>query len=167
MPDFSRRTLLGLAPTIATLIVSEAGLEAQGRGQNVPQRVSKDQLKAALEIIGLDFTEAQRDQMLPGVNRALNSYEALRKIEVPLDTEPAFHFRPSLPGKEPKPRPSKFLPTRVTKLASFKDPEELCFLPVTELSALVRARKITSTDLTKMYLARLKKYSPKLLASSL
>src|SRR5579863_9169487 len=139
-------------------------MDAQGRGaQNVPQRVSKEQLKSALEIIGLDFTEAQRDQMLPGVNRALSSYEALRKIEVPLDTEPAFHFRPALPGKEPKARASKFLPTKVTKLASFKDPEELCFLPVTELSALVRARKITSTELTKMYLARLKKYSPKLL----
>ncbi len=138
--------------------------EAQGRGQqDIPQRVSKEQLKAALEIIGLDFTEAQRDQMLPGVNRALNSYDALRKIDVPLETEPAYHFRPSLPGKEPKARPSKFFPTRVTKLVAFKDPEDLCFLPVTELSALVRARKITSTDLTKMYLARLKKYSPKLL----
>jgi Asp-tRNA(Asn)/Glu-tRNA(Gln) amidotransferase A subunit family amidase len=168
MPDFSRRTLIALAPTIATLIASEAGIvveaEAQGRGQqNIPQRVSKEQLKAALEIIGLEFTEAQRDQMLPGVNRALNGYEGLRKIEVPLDTEPAFHFRPALPGKEPKARTSKFLPTRVVKLAAFKDPEELCFLPVTELSALVRARKITSTELTKMYLARLKKYSPKLL----
>jgi Asp-tRNA(Asn)/Glu-tRNA(Gln) amidotransferase A subunit family amidase len=164
MPEFSRRTLLSIAPTVATLIASEAGLEAQGRGQqNVPQRVSKDQLKAALEILGLDFTEAQRDQMLQGVNRALGSYEALRKFDVPLDTEPAFHFRPSLPGKEPKARPSKFFPTKVTKLASFKEPEELCFLPVTELSALVRARKITSTDLTKMYLARLKQYSPKLL----
>ena len=51
----------------------------------------------------------------------------------------------------------------MTKLAAFKDPEELAFLPVTELSPLVRANKISSTDLTKMYLARLKKYSPKLL----
>jgi Asp-tRNA(Asn)/Glu-tRNA(Gln) amidotransferase A subunit family amidase len=160
MPEFSRRTLLSIAPAVATLIVSEAGLEAQ---QNAPSRVSKEQLKAALEILGLDFTEAQREQMLAGVNRALGSYEALRKVDVPLDTEPAFHFRPSLPGREPKPRASKFFPTKVMKLASFKDPEELCFLPVTELSALVRARKITSTELTKMYLARLKKYSPKLL----
>ena len=129
----------------------------------MPQRISKDQLKAALEVIGLDFSEAQREQMLPGINRALGSFEQLRKIDVPLDTEPAFHFRPALPGKEPKPRPSKFSPSRVTKQAMFKDPEELCFLPVTELSALVRARKITSTDLTKMYLSRLKKYAPKLL----
>jgi Asp-tRNA(Asn)/Glu-tRNA(Gln) amidotransferase A subunit family amidase len=168
MPDFSRRTLLSIAPTIATLAASEAGFvvdaEAQRRGgQDTPQRISKDQLKAALVVVGLEFTDAQLDQMLPGVNRALTSYEALRKIDVPLDTEPAFHFRPSLPGKEPKPRASKFFPTRVTKLAAFKTPEDLCFLPVVELSALVRARKVTSMELTKMYLARLKKYAPKLL----
>src|SRR5258708_4422273 len=170
MPDFSRRTFLGIAPAIATLIASEAGIvveaEAQGRGQeNAPQRVSKEQLKAALEIIGLDFTDAQRDQMLPGVNRALASYEALRKIDVPLDTEPAFHFRPSLPGKEPKARPSKFFPTKVTTLATFKDPEELCFLPVTQLSALVRARKITPPDFPRIYWPRPKKNSPTLLSS--
>ena len=34
-------------------------------------RITKDQLKAALDIIGLDFTEEQRDMMLPDVNRAL------------------------------------------------------------------------------------------------
>src|SRR5450755_3493992 len=102
MPDFSRRTLLSITPTIATLVASEAGIvvEAQAQqrrgGQDTPQRVSKEQLKASLEILGLEFTDAQRDQMLPGVNRALTGYETLRKIEVPLDTEPAFHFRPSL-----------------------------------------------------------------------
>src|ERR1035441_1055591 len=39
----------------------------------------------------------------------------------------------------------------------------MAFLPVTELSLLVRSRAVSSTDLTKMYLARMKKYSPKLL----
>ena len=126
-------------------------------------RVTKEQIKDALSILGLDFTDEQLAMMLPAVNRALLGYEGLRKVDIPLDTEPAFHFRPSLPGEEPKPRPSRFTPTRVTKLAAFKDPEELAFLPVTELAPLLRARKISSTDLTKMYLARLKKYSPKLL----
>ena len=35
-------------------------------------RLTKDQLKDALEILGLEFTEEQRDMMLPGVNRALD-----------------------------------------------------------------------------------------------
>jgi len=165
--NWTRRSLLALAPAVATLVVSEAGIvteaSEQQPGQDAPLRITKDQLKAALEILGLDFTEEQRDMMLPDVNRALIGYERLRKINIPLDTEPAFHFRPALPGKEPKPGPGKFTPTHNAKMATFKDPEELSFLPVTELAPLVRAKKISSTDLTRMYLGRLKRYSPKLL----
>lgn len=168
MSRISRRTLLELTPTIATLVVAEAGIvteaSAQQRPQqDTPQRVSKEQLKNALEMLGLEFTEEQREMMLAGVNRAVNGYEGLRKINIPLDTEPAFHFRPALPGKEPKPRASKFQLTRSTKLASFKELDDLAFLPVTGLAPLIHTKKISSTDLTKMYLARLKKYSPKLL----
>ena len=36
-------------------------------------------------------------------------------------------------------------------------------MPVSELSALVRAKKITSIELTKLYLKRLKQYDPALL----
>jgi Asp-tRNA(Asn)/Glu-tRNA(Gln) amidotransferase A subunit family amidase len=171
----TRRALLEIAPTVATLIATEAGIvvtgagsaEAQQRGAETPQRVSKEQLKDALDILGLDFTEEQRAMMLPGVNRALAGYEGLRKLNIPLDTEPAFHFRPALPGKEPKPRASHFAPAigsaHPAKLTPFKDVEELAFLPVTELAPLVRTKRVSSIDLTRMYLARLKKYSPKLL----
>src|SRR5207245_6193901 len=43
-----------------------------------------------------------------------------------------------------------------------KNPEELAFLTVRELSELVRTRKISSTSLTNIYLDRLKRYDPKL-----
>jgi Asp-tRNA(Asn)/Glu-tRNA(Gln) amidotransferase A subunit family amidase len=161
---FSRRDLLSIAPTVATLIVSESGVAfAQRGGPDVPMKITKQEAKDALDVMGLSFTDEQLDMLLPGVNRALANYEGLRKIDIPLDTEPAFHFRPALPGREPKPRASHFAPSRSAKLASFSNPEDLAFLPVTELAPLIRAKKISSTDLTKMYLARLKKYSPKLL----
>jgi Asp-tRNA(Asn)/Glu-tRNA(Gln) amidotransferase A subunit family amidase len=164
---FTRRALLELAPAVTALIVSRAGSTASAMAQSgeppAPMRVTKDQVKAALDLLGLDFTGPQRDMMMQNVSNALVDQEALRRISVPLDTEPAFHFSPAQPGKDPKPRPSRFLPTRVTRLVSFSDVEELAFLPVTELAPLVRAKKVTSTALTKMYLARLKKYSPKLL----
>ena len=38
---------------------------------------------------------------LNSVNRNLDSYEQLRKLNIPLDTEPAITFRPYLPGKKP------------------------------------------------------------------
>jgi Asp-tRNA(Asn)/Glu-tRNA(Gln) amidotransferase A subunit family amidase len=40
--------------------------------------------------------------------------------------------------------------------------EELAFLPVTQLGPLVRARLVSSVELTRMYLDRLKRYGPKL-----
>ncbi len=42
------------------------------------------------------------------------------------------------------------------------DLEDLAFAPVTELAPLIRDGKVTSTELTQMYLARLKKYGPRL-----
>ncbi len=44
-----------------------------------------------------------------------------------------------------------------------EDLEEVAFWPITKLAPLLRSRAVTSTDLTKMYIARMKKYSPKLL----
>jgi len=43
-----------------------------------------------------------------------------------------------------------------------KEPAELAFLTVRELSELVRTRKISATSLTNLYLERLKRYDPKL-----
>ena len=40
--------------------------------------------------------------------------------------------------------------------------EELAFLPVTELSALLRARKVSSVELTRLYLDRLERHDPTL-----
>ena len=116
-------------------------------------------LHGALQLIGLDFTEEQEAMMLPGLNRALTGYEALRKIDVPLDTEPAVRFYPTKPAA----KPAKFSPT-IGKPKSFASIEDLAFEPVTTLAALVKARKVSSMDLTRMYLERLKKYSPKLCA---
>src|SRR5579863_4093355 len=65
-----------------------------GRGQGgfgqQPMRITKDQLKGALVLLGLDFQDAEIDMMLPSVNRGLGNYEALRKVEIPTDTEPSF-----------------------------------------------------------------------------
>ena len=83
----------------------------------------------------------------------------------PLDTEPAITFRPYLPGKKPKPGATPGAKIKVTLQASAtprSSLDDLAFLPVTALAPLVQRREVSSTDLTKMYLDRLKKYGPKL-----
>src|SRR5579872_422709 len=142
-----------------------AGGRGGGRGPQRPLRVNREQVQAALKLLGLEFQDAEIDMMLRNVDNALSSYEAVRKIDVPLDTEPSFAFHPGLADRTPIKGPQRF-ETTVAKTGTAKAPsnlEELAFLPVTELAPLVRSRAVSSTDLTRMYLERMKKYSPKLL----
>ncbi len=128
-------------------------------------RVTKDEVAGALRLLGLDFTDAEIEMTLPNVNRNLYSYEEVRKVAIPYDTEPAFTFHPGLPNRTPIQGPARF-ETTIAKTGATeapKDLEDLAFLRVTELAPLVRSRAVSSTGLTKMYLARMKKYSPKLL----
>ncbi len=71
--------------------------------------------------------------------------------------------RPS-PGNEPKGPATPGAPIKVTKApAGLKRPanlDDVAFWPVTHLASLVERKLVTSTELTTMYLARLKKYQP-------
>lgn len=138
---------------------------AQQPERPAPPKFSREQVAAALTLMGLEFSESQVDAMLPGIGRAVREYERLRKIEVPLDTEPAISFHPGLPGRQPKAGVARFAPLwhAASAKKNWKTLEDLAFAPVTELSALLRARQVSSTDLTKMYLERLKRFGPKLL----
>jgi Asp-tRNA(Asn)/Glu-tRNA(Gln) amidotransferase A subunit family amidase len=130
-----------------------------------PRRISKDTLECGEKIFGVDFSDAEEEQALAGVNRNLDTYEQLRAIEVPLDTEPAFTFRPYLPGKKPKGASTPGAKMKIglhPPAARRSSLDDLAFLPVTALAPLVERREVSSTDLTKMYLERLKKYGPKL-----
>ena len=136
-----------------------------GRGQQRPPRVTREQVQAALTLLGLEFEDAEVDLMLRSVDNNLAAYEAVRKIDVPYDVEPSFAFHPGLPGRTPIKGPQRF-ETTIPKVSTAKAPsslEDLAFWRVTELAPLVRSRAVSSADLTKMYLERMKKYSPKLL----
>ena len=166
-----RRTWLKLMATLAAMPASaqqpappaQPAAGRRGRGEPIPQRVNKDMAMAALATLGLQFTDPQLDMLLPVVNRQLASYEELRKINIPAETPPALLFFPVQPGSPLPIGPSTWRAPKAPALRRFKDPEELAFLPAVHLGALIRAKKITSTALTKMYLQRLKTYSPKLL----
>jgi Asp-tRNA(Asn)/Glu-tRNA(Gln) amidotransferase A subunit family amidase len=127
-------------------------------------RISKDMMHAAEKLIGIEFTDKQEDMALPGVNRALDNFEAVRKLDIPLDTEPAVVFHPELPGFHVKraARKTKFKFGRNAPI-QFKSVEDLAFATVAQLSELIRTKKVSSVELTNMYLSRLKKYGPKLL----
>src|SRR4029077_10555226 len=78
----------------------------------------------------------------------------------------AYVFKPALPGREPKGPATPGAALRYTRPPlTLKRPanlEDVAFWPVTKLAALIERKLVTSTELTQMYLARLKRYQPAL-----
>ncbi|MEK6282133.1 MAG: amidase [Acidobacteriota bacterium] len=126
-----------------------------------PLRVNKDMLRQAEKLMGIELTDAQEAMALNNANTNLERYETLRKIEIPLDTEPATLFHPALPGKKFNVKAAKFRLSK-TQALPFTSLEDLAFATVPQLATLIRTRKVSPVELTKMYVARLKKYGPKL-----
>jgi Asp-tRNA(Asn)/Glu-tRNA(Gln) amidotransferase A subunit family amidase len=125
-------------------------------------RITKEMMRETEKLIGIELTDAQEAMALGGVNRNLDAYETVRKIDIPLDTEPAIAFHPTRAKKELYGPRTKFRFGKI-ELPQFKTVDDLAFATVPQLAELMRTRKITSTELTKMYLGRLKRYGPKLL----
>jgi len=170
VPSIDRRRFLKAVPAtvaagVALPAIVPSTATAQRGGGTTPPRVGKDALKGAEQIAGLHFTDAEEEAALAGVSRNLDAYEQLRKLDVPLDTEPAITFRPYVSGKQPAGRTSinggrhaKLSLGKAARVQVSSNLEDLAFEPVTVLGSLIESRKISSTDLTTMYLARLKRY---------
>ena len=125
-------------------------------------QITREVVADAEKLIGLKFSDAKRDMMLDGLSARLSAYETIRRTKIPYTTPPAVLFNPIPVGfkfaTEHK-RPKWSSPGKVKLPANLDD---LAFYSVGELGALIKSRKLTSEQLTRMYLERLKKYGPKL-----
>ncbi len=111
------------------------------------------------------FTEDQKKMMLYGLNGQRDGYDTIRALKIPNSVPPAYVFHPMPAGAE-LPAPAVAMPGFDDVVVPVPDApanlEDLAFATIVELGALLRARKINSLALTKMYLARLKRYDPNL-----
>ena len=157
----ARRRFLKTVPAAVAAGIAAPSLARQAQ----EPRIDKATLECAERISGLDFSDAEQQQALSGVNTNLANFERLREFPIPLDTEPAITFRPYLPGRKPRPGATPNARIRIVSVvpaARRTSVDDLAFLPVTALASLLRKREVSSTELTRMYLARLKKHGPAL-----
>jgi len=127
------------------------------------KKISAEMIGQAEWITGIELDENERNIAAEWVENAQANFRALRKIEIGYDIEPALHF-----DAAPMLQPSLEPPQRVVRMIEAAAPkrpqhdEDLAFLPVTELAPLIRTQQVTSTELTRLYLKRLKQYNPAL-----
>ncbi len=143
--------------------------EAEGRspmavaGQGLV--VTKDMVAAAAAMIGLEFSDAEKDELVQTLGGTLGLVVQSRTVTLPNSVGPALRFDPELPGKAIKSIPKLRVADDKRRARSAPRPAadpELAFLSVAELADLVRSRQVTATELTQVYLDRLRRHGPTL-----
>jgi len=126
--------------------------------QQTEKKIKKEDIPNAEKIFGLEFTDAERDSMQDALNEQLGYYTNIHKIHLDNNIPPAILFNPIPAGFkfEQKQYPLKFGSYSKTKMPV--KIEDLAYFSVGELSYLIKTKKVSSTELTKMFLDRLKKY---------
>jgi Asp-tRNA(Asn)/Glu-tRNA(Gln) amidotransferase A subunit family amidase len=156
--EFTRRTLLqGLAAVGLGTATFRRALAAQAAQAGA---VTPAMIKQAEWIAGLDLTDEERTSAARTITRSLTSFAELRKVDIGYDVPPALTFLPVPPRPAAAVQRNQAHTAESHSVGRPGSAEELAFLPVTDLSTLIRSRQISSTELTKLYLDRLERFDP-------
>jgi len=120
-------------------------------------------VKQAQKIIGLNFTDAEVDTMLQDLEGQRKSFVALRKLNIPNSVSPVLNFNP-LPTAYRFPDQANYFKVSAQQQVKLPaDRQKLAFFTITQLAGLIQSKQITSVELTRFFIERIKKYDPVLL----
>lgn len=132
---------------------------SQSFAQNNRREVEDStKIKAALEVIDLNFTQDEIKQMARGVRSNKSSYNAIREFGAENSLSPSIIFNPL---------PYGFIVPENTPVHDWKTVEgskdqifnaDLAFMSIPQLAYFIKSKTISCVDLTKFYLERLKSF---------
>ena len=85
-----------------------------------------------------------------------------RKVEIEPTLAPYSRWDPVLPGEKAGPQRDRFIGSKVDPGPLPSTEKDIAFAPVTHLARWIEKRQLSSEQLTKIYLARLKRFDPNL-----
>jgi Asp-tRNA(Asn)/Glu-tRNA(Gln) amidotransferase A subunit family amidase len=128
------------------------------------ESINSADVRSAQKMINLNFGDAEIDTLLSYLEDNRKSYESMRTFPLGNEITPALSFDPYPLDLLIKPSTglNKWEIDENVKLP--KDRESIAFLSIMELAGLIKSKQISSLELTELYLERIKKHDPKLLA---
>ncbi len=125
--------------------------------------VTPEMVQQAEWVAGLQLKPEDREAAARGLKQALDNFKKLRAVTLDNSVPPAVLFNPAPCSlTQPSATRSRSASGTYPETAPQRPAtdEDLAFLPVAQLAALIRARQVTSQELTKLYLSRLRRYDP-------
>lgn len=126
--------------------------------------ITSQVISEASKLIGIEFTQAERDSMITELESNRETYQSLRKLKLDNSIPPALNFNPIPIGTtfDSTDKPIEWnIPNDVNLPTNRAD---LAFYTIRELASLIRQHKITSVELTKFFLDRIAQYDDTLQA---
>jgi Asp-tRNA(Asn)/Glu-tRNA(Gln) amidotransferase A subunit family amidase len=159
---WDRRTLFTqLAAMGVGSATFQRALAAQAPEKGKLPAITPEMVQQAEWIAGVPLTEQDRKTIAPMLTQYVRDWDLVRKKNIAHEVPPAFHHAPL--GRTPA---AEVTPAKSATFTPAKKPAtdaELAYLPVAALGQLLRSKAISSVELTKVYLERLKTLNPKLL----
>jgi Asp-tRNA(Asn)/Glu-tRNA(Gln) amidotransferase A subunit family amidase len=151
-------SILGSAG-IGTKVFQRALAAQASNGTVSPQMVAQ-----AEWVAGIKLTEPQRKAVVSAFKWAREDLEHVRAIELDNSRLPALRFAPfASPASLPDPRSYEVKTPPAPGPEPLSRPgfdEDLAFSSIRQLGKLLRKRQVSSVELTKFYLERLRRYDP-------
>lgn len=133
------------------------------------ERITERTLAEAEKLFGLQFTEAERRQILGGpaeegeegfFAQQIESLNKRRGEDIPITLQPATHFDPRLPGIEYRPQANSLVlfPEQISAIPD--DAESIAFASVKQQARWMTTGQISSRELTDIYLERIERHGP-------
>jgi len=150
-------TRRGLSLLVILALVSV--LRSAPAREKEPDPTSPESLATAARAVGLEFTDAELRLMVGEASRSLSRFKRLRAVPLDNGVAPALTFAPGIVPRKTE------LAGKPHTLPEAERPEkldDLAFAGITTLASLIKSKKVSCVELTKMYLARLKRLDEKL-----
>jgi Asp-tRNA(Asn)/Glu-tRNA(Gln) amidotransferase A subunit family amidase len=120
--------------------------------------MSKADIPAAARLLDLHFTQKEIDTMYEGVKENMVGYQLMHKQSLSNGVPMTLWQSPVLPGMQFSEKQEKInwnIPSNVDLPAN---KNELAFYSVLQLASLLKNKKISSVELTRFYIERIKKF---------
>jgi Asp-tRNA(Asn)/Glu-tRNA(Gln) amidotransferase A subunit family amidase len=165
--QFGSRTGCRWVTLLAVLMVTGATGVAAQDNEKVPAVFSLEDIAASEKLFDLNFTTAERESLFAELTDHLEANQTLHTRSIGNSVPPSLVFNPLPVGFTPQTQEHALRlappqPLEVSENADAAALEKLAYASVRDLGELVRTRRITSLQLTQMYLERLKKHGPQL-----
>ena len=116
------------------------------------------QIRNNVKWYDLDFTDAEADSMMGSLNNYLLLYKSMHKTLPANDIPFPLAFNPAPLGMKVSTKKEKIYWDVPLKMEVPANKNDLAFYSIPQLASLIANKKISSVDLTKFFIARLKKW---------